>query len=198
MKTETLLDVFKRNQYNLKASARKSQDWFEQQVNLIRRQGVTPNRVMKSQSDTLTATIIPGNMYMFFYDAKHKDTLPYWDRFPLLLPYKKTPDGFMGLNMHYLPYQFRVQLLDKLTYFATNKNMDETTRIKYSWALIDGVSKFRAAQPCIKQYLSEHVKSPFKKVIANDWATAMMLPVEQFVGANKQQVWQDSKRIMRK
>jgi hypothetical protein len=193
-KPETLLDVFQRNQYNLKASARKSQAWFQQQVLLISKQGITPKKLMKGED--ISTNILPGNLYMFFYDAKHKDTLPYYDRFPLVFPYKKTPGGFIGLNLHYLPYQMRVQLLDKLTYFKTNSNMDDTTRLKYSWALIDGVSKYAAAQPCIKQYLGEHVRSPFKKINAPDWATAMMLPVETFVGASKYQVWQDSKKVI--
>jgi len=33
-----------------------------------------------------------------------------------------------------------------------------------------------------------------KLIPANDWATAMLLPVEQFVGSSKQKVWQDSLR----
>jgi len=193
-KQESLIDVFERNQYDLKTAARKSQAWFQQQVLLISKQNITPKKLM--EGDDISSRIIPGNLYMFFYDAKHKDTLPYWDRFPLVFPYRKTPDGFIGLNLHYLPYQLRVQLLDRLSFFKNNNKMDETTRLKYSWALIDGVSKYRAASPCIKQYLTEHVRSPYKKVNAPDWATAMMLPVESFVGANKQQVWQDSKRAM--
>lgn len=195
-KPDSLLDVFKRNQYNLHDSSRKSQAWFQQQVLLMQRQGVTAKNLMKTNEEPLTTNILPGNMYMFFYDAKHKETLPYWDRFPLLLPYKKTPQGFMGLNLHYLPYQLRVQLLDRLSYFKNNSKMDETTRLKYSWELISGVSKYKAAEPCIKQYLNGHVRSPFKKIPAQDWATAMMLPVESFVGANKQAVWQDSKRTI--
>lgn len=189
-----LLDVFKRNQYDLKTSVKQSQAWFQQQALLIKRQNVTPKNVLKGQH--MTGTIRPGNLYMFLYDAKHKDTLPYWDMFPLVFPYEKTKDGFMGLNMHYLPYQLRVQLLDRLMQFSNNRRMDESTRLKYSWSLIGGVSKFRAAGPCIKHYLDAHVKSAFKQIPAQDWATAMMLPVESFVGASKQKVWQDSKKAI--
>jgi hypothetical protein len=82
--------------------------------------------------------------------------------------------------------------------FANNQKYDETTRIKYSWALIDGVSKYKAAQPCIKQYLSGHVRSQFRQVTSSDWATAMLLPVERFVGASKQEIWADSRKIIRK
>lgn len=197
MEQENLLNVFKRNQYNLHNASRKSAAWFDQQLLLIKKQQITPNKVMKSDSHQLTSSLIPGNLYMFFYDAKTKDELPYWDRFPLTFPYKKLEDGFMGLNMHYLPYQLRAQLLDKLMTFANNQNLDATTRLKYSWALIDGVSKYKAAQPCIKRYLDSQVRSAYRKVDGNDWATAMLLPVESFVGANKQAVWTDSKRIIR-
>jgi hypothetical protein len=193
----SLHDVFERNQYDIKTAVKKSSAWFEQQVLLIRKQpSVTPKKLMKQGEGPTTGTIKPGNLYMFFYEAKHRETLPYFDRFPLVFPYEKTPDGFMGLNMHYLPYKMRVQLLDKLLQFRSNSRMDENTRLKYSWGLIAGVSKFRAAEPCIKRYLSSQVRSPFKQVLAQDWATAMMLPVESFTGANKTRVWEDSKRAM--
>ena len=195
-KEETLSNVFDRNKYDLHRAARKSKAWFDQQLLLINRQGITAQKVMQSDSDQLTASVLPGSLYMFFYDAKHKDTLPYWDRFPLVFPFKKTLGGFMGLNMHYLPYQLRVVLLDRLMQFQSNNKMDATTKIRYSWDLINGVSKYKAAEPCIKQYLDEHVRSTFRKVDANDWATAMLLPVESFVGAKKEAVWVESKRAI--
>ena len=190
----SLEDIFKQNQYNLKDSVRKSSAWFDQQAKLMQKQGITPKKVIKGEH--LSNSLRPGNLYMFFYDPKTKESLPYYDRFPLVFPYEKTADGFMGLNMHYLPYALRVRLLDKLLQFRTNTRMDETTRLKYSWAMIGGVTKFKPAQACIKRYLFNHVQSSFKQVMPQDWATAMMLPVEVFVGASKQRVWQDSKRLI--
>jgi len=195
-KTPTnLLDVFERNQYNLQDSVKKSQAWFNQQVLLMNRQGITPNRIMRvSDQAELKARMIPGNMYMYFYDPKTKATLPYYDRFPLVLPYASVPGGFLGINLLYLPYKMRVVLLSRLMAFKTNDKMDGNTRIKYSWNLISSASKFAAAAPCVKHYLLDHVRSPFRKVHSQDWATAMMLPVERFVGATKEQVWKDSVR----
>jgi hypothetical protein len=89
-------------------------------------------------------------------------------------------------------------LLDRLLIFKNNSKLDETTRIKYSWELIDGASRYAAAKPCVKQYLNGHVRSQFRQINANDWATAMLLPVERFVGASKQEVWSDSKKLMRR
>jgi hypothetical protein len=82
--------------------------------------------------------------------------------------------------------------------FATNTKMDETTRIKYSWGVVSAASRFAAAKPCIKQYLTGHVKSPMRKINPSDWATALMLPVERFVGENKIAVWKESQKIIRR
>jgi hypothetical protein len=196
--SKSLLDVFERNKYDLPAAVRKSRGWFETQVNMLTKQNLTPQKVLGGKPEDLTTTLIPGNLYMYGYDPKLKNELPYYDRFPLVFPFRKTADGFIGLNMHYLPYHLRIGLLDKLMVFRSNNRMDETTRLKYSWATIDGISKFNAAIPCVKQYLNAHVKTQFRKIDSEDWATAMLLPVERFVGASKQEVWTESQRKIRR
>ena len=66
-----------------------------------------------------------GGLYYFYYDPKTKADLPYYDRFPLVLVLDIQKDGFMGLNLHYLPIRQRIALLDKLMDFAvTDKNND--------------------------------------------------------------------------
>jgi hypothetical protein len=197
-KQPTIKDVFERNKYDLATISKKSKGWFDQQVILLGKQQLTPNKVLQGNVDQLKTRITPGKLYIYGYDPKTKDDLPYYDRFPLVFPYAKTPDGFMGLNMHYLPYNLRVALLDNLMVFKSNARMDETTRLKYSWQLIDGVSRFAASKPCIKQYLMGHVKTPFREVPSADWATAMLLPVERFIGASKQEIWAESRKIIRR
>lgn len=197
-KNSTLLDVFERNKYDLKSLMGKSRAWFEQQVLIMTRQALTPPKVLNGNPDQLVSSIRPGSLYMFVYDPKTKAELPYYDRFPLVFPFRKTPDGFIGLNMHYLPYPLRIQLLDSLLIFANNKRFDDTTKLKYSWAAIDGASKYAAAKPCVKQYLMGHVRTQFRQVESSNWATAMLLPVERFVGASKQEIWADSRKIIRK
>jgi hypothetical protein len=198
MAKKPMQDVFERNQYDLLTSVKRSTSWFNKQVSSLAQQNITPNQVIKGNPSQNTTTIQPGSLYMYAYDPKTKEDLPYYDRFPLVFPFRKTADGFYGLNMHYLPYDLRIYLLDALLTFKNNSRWDETTKLKYSWALIDGVSKYKAAQPCVKQYLNGHVRSQFRKVSSADWATAMLLPVERFVGASKQQVWSDSRKKIRK
>jgi len=191
-------DVFDQNKFDLLTAVKRSRSWFEKQVAAMATQNITPNKVLGGDPNSIRTAIVPGNLYMYKYDPKTKETLPYYDTFPLVFPFRKTPDGFYGLNMHYLPYVLRIRLLDELLVFKSNSRLDETTKIKYSWALIDGVARFAPAKACVKQYLSAHVRSQFRQISSEDWATAMLLPVERFVGASKQQVWADSRRIIRR
>lgn len=191
----TFNKILEKNHVELSQLQKRSQNWFMQQAASIKSQGrVSPYYVMRGSPEQNKSRIIPGEMYMFSYDAKHKDTLPYWDMFPLVFPFKQLEGGFLGLNLHYLPYGLRARLLDRLMEFKSSSKIDERTRLKFSWATIEGTSRLKIAKPCVHRYLVSQVKSPFKKVDAQDWATAMLLPVERFVGASKQKVWTESMR----
>jgi hypothetical protein len=113
---------------------------------------------------------------MFFYDPKYKQVLPYYDRFPLVLPLQTIPGGFMGMNFHYLRPLQRVSLLDRLQRFATG-GMSKSTRID---ATYDGVKNIGIAKTTIKKYLYNHVMSNFLRVDFDEAALAVMLPVQQF------------------
>lgn len=187
---KSLEQIFNDSAYDITA-AKKSQQWFTAQIKKLA-SATTPQNLVNS--GTLTNTLVPGNMYLFFYDPKGKDTLPYYDRFPLVLPYDRTPDGFMGLNFHYLPPILRVKLLDRLMVFKSTKELTAKTRLKFTYSLIKSAAKFNTAQPCVKRYLTGHVRSRFALISAEEWVTAMLLPVERFVGAAKEDVWRDSRR----
>ena len=184
--------TFLKNQYDVKQAAQKSQTWFQQQARLLAKQTISPQTLIRADSKRNKAKITPGEMYLFAYDAKTQDTLPYWDMFPLVFPFRRLPDGFIGLNFHYLPYMYRIKLLDRLLEFKTSKTLTETTKLRYSWSTIASATKYKWAQPCVHRYLTAHVQSAFKKIDAPDWGTAMMLPVERFVGANKLKIWSAS------
>ena len=85
----------------------KSYDWYRRQVRGI----VSPGA--RSLINAGKATMRPkyGVMNLFGYDPKHKATLPYYDRFPLIFPIEPAKGGFYGCNFHYLPYGTRVAFL---------------------------------------------------------------------------------------
>tara|TARA_A200000159_G_scaffold164059_1_gene192330 strand:+ start:1292 stop:1885 length:594 start_codon:yes stop_codon:yes gene_type:complete len=144
--------------------------------------------------DRMSAQPLVGGMYMILYDAKTKSKLPYYDRMPLIFPYKKVKGGFYGLNMHYLPLQFRARLMDALYDTANNTAYDETTRLKISYKILDKAAKYKEFRPCVKRYLNSQVQSKFMYVFPSEWDIALFLPTERFVGASKTSVWADSRR----
>lgn len=168
--------------------------WYRDTAQSYKR--LDERQLMKSDTERLTNRIMIGSMYMYYYDPKHKATLPYYDRFPLVFPYKKVQGGFMGINMHYLPLIYRAKLMDALYDVANNQRFDETTKLKMNYSLLSSAAKFKYFAPCVKHYLNEHVRSRFLYVYPSEWDISLFLPLERFQGATKQQVWADSKKLI--
>lgn len=138
------------------------------------------------------AAAILGSVNLFYYDAKLKQELPYWDRFPVVLVLDMYADGFLGLNFHYLPIRTRIVLLDRLLDLKSNSKLDENTRLNASYGVLKGVARYKAFEPCIKRYLTDHIESPIVPISADQWHMVCMLPVEQFQKASAQRVWRES------
>ena len=134
-----------------------------------------------------------GSMYFFKYDPKHKETLPFYDTFPLVIPIERYSDGFLGINFHYLFPKDRAILLDQLQVFANNDKLDETTRLRMTYRSLGNFTRLKRARPCIHRYLDMHMRSAMVPVNADEWGTALFLPVERFKKMNKTMVWMDSK-----
>ena len=172
----------------------RSLAWYQTQVKALAAAATKPNKLMQNAPD-LTTRIMPGNLYMFFYDPKLKDKLPYYDMFPLVLPFRKVTDGFYGINLHYLPYPLRFKLLGAIQEYALDSTMSEDNRVRVTWTTLLTMSRVAPVKACVKHYLDSQVQSRFLNIKYPDWVTASLLPVERFVGASKQQVWQDSREM---
>jgi hypothetical protein len=176
----------------------KSMDWFRQKALSVR--SVKPQNIINKAADVnrkgrITEDSI-GQMFLFNYDPKLKEILPYYDTYPLVFPIEIYGDGFLGINMHYLPPMLRAKLMDALYDTINNKKYDQTTQLRISYRILKGMSAFSSAIPCIKRYLFDHVKSPFLYINPDEWDVALMLPIERFQGAIKSYVQAESaKRI---
>jgi hypothetical protein len=169
---------------------RRSRDWLRAKI-----KDLNPSRrTLLADRQRLRDNAMIGRMYFFFYDPKWKDKLPYYDRFPLVLPIEQYPDGFLGLNLHYIHPKQRIILLDKLSNFLNNDKYDKTTKLRLSYDLLKSASKIFEHQPCIKRYLFSHIQSRFLEISADEWDIAALLPVENFVGASTSKVYQESRK----
>jgi hypothetical protein len=140
--------------------------------------------------------IMIGRFYFFFYNPKTKENLPYWDRFPMVIPLKGYSDGFLGLNLHYIYPKDRLILLQQLSRTMTGPVEDERSRLRLSYPILQAMHMAYRATPCIKRYLKPHIMSRFVEVPPTEWNIAAVLPVQVFTGkvsVHKQDVWQDSK-----
>ena len=171
------------------ASAR---DWFRNQA---RRTSTRPMAISKDR-DRLRGRSTVGKMYFFFYDPKTKADLPYYDTFPLIFKVANTKGGFYGINLHYLPYKLRARLMDALYDITNNKKYDESTKLRLSYDLLKGASKYRFFKPTFKKYLNSNVRSRFIEINASEWDIALFLPVERFEKASKSTVWSDSRKMI--
>lgn len=117
-------------------------------------------------------------MSLFYYHPKHEARLPHWDAFPLVIPFRMNDDGFHGVNFHYLnPY-------DRMAFLKTIIAIQNSGG-GMSWEVLKAHAG-TFAEHCVKRYLYSHVKNQyFLKIDSQDWKTAIMLPVEQFVKQSK-------------
>ncbi len=194
--TDKLAKLFETYRMNPADAVKQSKNWYNKQIALLSATRLPTSMLLKNRDEMQKVTkILPGSMYMFQYDPKNAETLPYYDTFPLVIPFRHVAGGFYGLNLHYLHPQMRVALLDKLMMFATNKNLDESTKLKFTWQTAHAASKNKFIGACVKMYLATHIESQFMKILPEHWVGALMLPTETFVNASKQQVWKESRRI---
>jgi len=120
---------------------------------------------------------VAGHLYMFEYKAKMK-WLPYYDRFPLVYVIKAPgKEEFWGANLHYMSPKKRM--------IATKK-------------LLQG--RIDIPKKCFHKYLHAHVEGLYLDLAADEWDTAILLPIEDYVRdingitfpIDKKIVWEDT------
>lgn len=154
-------------------------------------------RELKKQGKVIKAgNAQPGRLYSYLYLPKHKDTLPYYDIFPLIFMTDLYADGWLGLNMHYLNPLNRANLFSALLRHNV-KSKNEREYLSISYGLLKAASANRYMKPCVKRYLVEHTKTPLLEIPFNLWEEAIFLVQPQFRKANKSEVWSDSKAELR-
>jgi len=175
----------------------EARGWYRDQASQLTSRNVSTNRLMNDKKNVVPSLVVRdiGSMFMFFYDPKTKDSLPYYDIFPLIFLIGFKENGFMGINLHYLPQYLRAKLMDALYSTANNNKYDDSTKLKISYQILNNAAQFKYFEPCLKRYLWDHVQGgQFLKVEPKNWDTALMLPTERFKKATKSTVFKDSSR----
>ena len=134
-----------------------------------------------------------GKMYMFYYLPKYRHRLPYYDRFPLVIPFHLEQNTFLGLNIHYLPPRYRTIFMERLYSYLNQRTIDENTRFRLTYKLLKETRKLRYAKPCIRKYDYKWMRSRIINIPAEDWNIAIHMPTERFRKEKRTSVWADTR-----
>ena len=148
----------------LQTMSRESIQWLTKKVGELRNPQHIP-RSIKNEKQRHTNRFVLGGMYFFYYDPKLKKELPYYDKFPLVIPLERYKDGFLGLNLHYLPTKYRLIFMDKLIDYAVLNEQDDPKRIRITYDILNASKRFPEFRPCIKRYLTSHIGSKILTVM---------------------------------
>jgi len=176
---------------DMQIGSKKSLEWLSQKIAELRGTSNIPAGMSRERFRQVDNFRL-GKLYCFYYDPKGKESLPYYDRFPMVLAIEKYNDGFLGLNLHYLPFNYRMAFLGKLLKFAVQGEPGEIDRLRVTYDILVASRRLKEFRPCIKRYLSGHIQSKILAIQPNEWDIAAFLPLQQFRGAKSEQVWQES------
>jgi len=199
-KTGTELDILKTleksyfNDHgpNARRNIKKSMDWFR-------------NRISKNYSSVRTARMYRdrklwksgmtlGKMYFYEYDAKHKDTLPVWDRYPLVIPFnayraKDDAEIVLGINFHYLPPALRMAAFRALLRYKSKDRFVKSTKLDFSWKIISVLAQSKYFEHAVHAYRMDHVRSKFVEIPAQSWEMCLFLPLARWQKGGKSTAW---------
>jgi hypothetical protein len=99
-----------------------------------------------------------GMLYLWVYDAKHKSSLPVWDKLPLVV-LLGVPHGkyITGINLHYIPYLRRIQFIKSIQKKGGKVKYDDIAK---AWKEAKIPQAYVALS--IRKYLVSHIKSNIK------------------------------------
>lgn len=171
---------------------KESLNWFRDKLTKNR---ISAEKLLKDNSIEKKQKPKTGRMFLYAYDPKYKETLPYYDRFPLIIMVEPMKDGFTGLNLHYLHPKERAIFFSRLLELTNNEKYDDTTKIKLSYSFLKGATKLKAFKPCFKKYLNEHIRSKIGEIQPPEWEMAIFLPFDKFVYQDRRTVWSKSSEM---
>jgi len=87
----------------------------------------------------------------------------------------------------------RLRLLDRLVDYSNNNKFDESTRLRVDYSKLKKVDLIK---PCLKRYLASNIKSKFRKVEADEFMIATLLPVQRFKKQSDSHVFAKSRGMV--
>ena len=87
----------------------------------------------------------------------------------------------------------RLRLLDRLVDYSNNDKFDTSTKLNVDYSRLKKVDLIK---PCLKRYLAGNVKTQFRKVEADEFMVATLLPVQRFKKQSDSHVFAKSRGMV--
>lgn len=114
-----------------------------------------------------------GSIYFFKYNPKLKEKLPFWDTRPLMIPLRTSSTRTLGLNVHWVPQQFRRKLIEHLLKLSV-KIRGEKKFARMTYTLLKNNRGLRPALNGVRLYINSRVSDV--TVIQRDKVQDFFLP----------------------
>lgn len=181
---------------------KNSQIWFRNKAITVSKSKVVPTKIILERENITTINRLSfiGKLFLYNYAPKNRATLDYYDTFPIVFPFKIVPNGFYGINLHYLPIAYRAILMDNLYSLLNSQDMTEdTTRLsKMNYSVLESRRNLKAFKPCVHMYLNRNIRTKVAVIPPNEWELALFLPLQSFKKKSEQVVWAESVLKIRK
>ncbi|QJT71302.1 DNA end protector protein [Vibrio phage vB_VcorM_GR28A] len=201
------VSMFRKNRgVQAKINTASARDWFRQRVSKDLNHNTEAVHKQFTQWKTRGKTDqgLIGRLFLFAYDAKHKDQLPVWDAWPLVFFFNATVgDGvnwgeegvvyLHGVNMHYLPPALRLKLFADLIRFKNDSALRDKTRLKLSWQVIKAMESNQLAKHAVKTYRADHIRSQLAEIPPKAWVVVIFMQLARWVKGSKQDAWKGIK-----
>ena len=182
---------------DLNPNSAKSRAWFREKVSSLGGKSFSRDQMLRNPPLKPAPRVLPGMMYMFWYNPKHASTLPYYDKFPLVILVDTFQGGMMGLNLHYLPMDLRRNFFYGLLNRVSDTKYDDKTYLKLTYDYLKATKSVKQFRPCIKKYLTKQISGQIVNVPASEWEIAVHLPTALFKKATEDVVHSDSRDMIR-
>ena len=182
----------------LERGSREAMQWFNQLVReMFEQTELSPEETIlrdKSRLIQKSGYKREGSMYLFNYLPKGRAKLKYYDTFPLVFILNFTDDGFLGLNLHYLPPSLRQRFFMLMRTKARGSMENKWTKMYINYQLLRKNRAFRFYRPCIRKYKTKYIGSRILHIFPKDWDLVIHLPIERFKKSVRQAIWMESRQ----
>lgn len=167
--------------------------WLAQNLSKIQTSMKQNEFVRDSKTLIKDKNLTPGVMVFFGYNPKTKDSLPFWDEFPVTIVIDPAPGGFLGLNLHYLPPPERSRFLNILLKKVSDQNWHvnphSDAKFKINYAFLKATEKLSPFKRCIKRYYYSNILTKVALIEPMRWKSVPFFPLDKFRGASRTDIW---------